>query len=65
MNVTRSIEHSKYPANNDGTVRMIAKIAGQIIGPAASGNPNHCSIIQVADGDLKYTSLSYLPLIPF
>lgn len=35
---------------------MEAKIAGQIIGPSQSGDPNKCYIIQIADGDLKYAT---------
>lgn len=57
LNVTQSIEHKDYPVNDaSSTVRMNAKIAGQIIGPSLDGDPNHCSIIQVADGDLKFAN---------
>lgn len=54
LNVTQSILHKDYPPNVQSTiVRMDAKIAGQLIKPSQNGNKDQCSIIQVADGDLK------------
>lgn len=40
LNVNRSIESElMLPKDSDGLVRMDAKIAGQIVGPSASGKP--------------------------
>ncbi|KAJ3299322.1 hypothetical protein HK104_009347 [Borealophlyctis nickersoniae] len=52
LNVTQSIP--SHPLHNpaDGHVRMLATIAGQIVGPDPLGRPGMCRVVQVVDGDL-------------
>ena len=52
INVTRSIESHPDFVEPEGDVRMIAHIAGLVVGPHPSGNPNLCRCVQVVDGDL-------------
>ncbi|KAJ1980177.1 hypothetical protein H4R33_005543 [Dimargaris cristalligena] len=71
VNVTKSVEHPACPdrEKSDGLVRMVAGIAGQVIGPIPSddtsspgdGHPRHplptaprrCRVVQIIDGDPK------------
>ncbi|KAJ3117019.1 START domain-containing protein 10 [Nowakowskiella sp. JEL0407] len=52
LNVTRSITHPSCPEYS-GVVRMDAKIAGQVVYRAPSGDPRCCRVVQIVDGDLK------------
>ncbi len=45
--------HLSLSQSSSACVRMDAKIAGQIVGPHPSKNPNLCRVIQLIDGDLK------------
>jgi hypothetical protein len=51
MNVTKSVDSHPDYVQAKGDVRMLAHIAGQIIGPHPT-NPKYCRCIQVVDGDL-------------
>ena len=51
-NVTQSIdEHPNYQQRS-GSERMIAHLAGLIVGPHSSKNPNLCHCVQIIDGTL-------------
>jgi hypothetical protein len=52
LNVTSSIDaHSAYTSRS-GDVRMLARIAGQLVERDPQGRPGVCRVIQVMDGDL-------------
>lgn len=52
LNVTKSIDsHPKF-VPRDGDVRMLANVAGFVIGPHPSNDPSRCICIQIMDGDL-------------
>ncbi|KAJ3020420.1 hypothetical protein HKX48_000828 [Thoreauomyces humboldtii] len=52
LNVTQSIDdHPQFNAKSSD-VRMLARIAGQVIQPDPEGRPRMCRVVQVVDGDL-------------
>lgn len=52
LNVTKSIDDHPDFTQQDGDVRMLAKIAGLVVGPHPSGKISMCRCVQVVDGDL-------------
>ncbi|KAI8902832.1 hypothetical protein BC833DRAFT_571767 [Globomyces pollinis-pini] len=52
INVTKSIDSHEDYKSVDGDVRMIATIAGLVIGPHPSNNPKICRCVQIVNGDL-------------
>lgn len=52
MNVTKSIDSHPDFVQRPGDVRMLANVAGFIIGPHPSGDANRCVCVQIMDGDL-------------
>lgn len=52
INVTTSIPAHPLYTPRPSDVRMLAKIAGLVIGPHPSGDPRRCRCVQIVDGDL-------------
>ncbi|RKO83960.1 hypothetical protein BDK51DRAFT_48540 [Blyttiomyces helicus] len=52
LNVTKSIPSHPAYESKAGDVRMLAHIAGQVVGPDPEGRERMCKIVQVVNGDL-------------
>lgn len=52
INVTKSVDSHPNYTSKSGHVRMLASIAGLVVGPHPSGDPKLCRCIQVVNGDL-------------
>ncbi|KAI8846772.1 hypothetical protein BC829DRAFT_257103 [Chytridium lagenaria] len=50
LNVTQSVDNAPGFVPRPGSVRMQAKLAGQIVGPHPSGKERMCRVVQIMDG---------------
>ncbi|KAJ3055812.1 hypothetical protein HK097_009116 [Rhizophlyctis rosea] len=57
LNVTQSIPSHPQHTPRPSDVRMIARIAGQVVSPDPLNRPRMCRVVQIIDGDLG----GYLP----